>query len=185
MGLPVLKGGLRLEQGNTFVWEGQWAMSDAAYASGQVSEFRYHFKSKTAATADPPASVSDASSVVEHARGAFTGYFMLNDAGGKKAKVTERRVVFDFSKQEAGPMKVYAVGKNGYGTFAMRGTYNPETGDLHVTKSYEPVTIPSSARKVTGGKRKATPARFVSARNLYALCVCWWSPTLVSRFSRN
>ena len=153
--LPILRGKLAWNESLVCTFSGQWAMTPTDTVT---SAFYYVGRSPAPASGAPPACP-------------FDGYFMLKGLlpaktpGGPvthtENKVEEKGLQLAFTPAADGAGGVQTVtgnGKNKFGAFSLKGTFDPATGAVEVTKEYviKPRAAPRSARR--GGRTK-TPVR--------------------------
>ena len=134
-------------------------MSPSELAAGRKAEFRYSRRCKSVS----PEHALTPQNIIDFSSGQFAGYFFLKDPSKPRpAKIAEKRVIFQFDKQDDEndqTLKVFATGRNTFGTFVLRGTFDPATGALNVSKSYEKLPANTPARRSAAKRRLGTTPR--------------------------
>lgn len=164
---PALRGILK-RKGDLVVWEGQWGMDDNAFDGGIISDFGYIRDNvhDSQESNDVGSLLSPGDDADLYSNATFSGHFFMS-LNGKKKKVTEKNVVFEFSRDESlpnGTVKVIGSGTNLYGYYSLEGTLVLATGALNLYREYKydkPTTDirrAAAARRPTKSKT-ATPAQ--------------------------
>ncbi|OQR92613.1 hypothetical protein ACHHYP_03465 [Achlya hypogyna] len=123
---PVLRGPYEVWY-NEVKWSGSWGFSPTAFDQpGQtLSKFSY----KCIKCTDPDVAMNRPKS------GVYEGYFLLQPFQGKPKRIVEKAVTIAFTPTSPTTYVVAGSGKNKYGAFELRGTF--EWGaPLQVEKIY-------------------------------------------------
>ncbi|GBG27595.1 Bromodomain-containing factor 1 [Hondaea fermentalgiana] len=155
---PALRGVLK-RTGDIVKWEGQWGMDDNAFNGGIVSDFSYvrdhvHDSQDTNDVAKALSQSEDADLV---SNAIFSGHFFMV-LNGKKKKVPEKNVLFEFMHDEslpAGTVKVVGSGTNQYGKYSLEGSLVLATGALNVYREYKYEQPSADIRRVAGRRTSA------------------------------
>lgn len=165
--IPILRGTLRVQNGNSWVFDGNWGMTPESYDDGVMSPFKYSGRKETsevlldhyhpaflrsATSPDLPPCVNPeishpvyfslrARNINLPSACTFNGYFVMKLQGNKQMKVEESNVKFVFSVLDETTMEVTATGENKFGVFDLTGYYDIITGDVLCQKNYRPVPI--------------------------------------------
>ncbi|KDO23439.1 hypothetical protein SPRG_11533 [Saprolegnia parasitica CBS 223.65] len=111
---PVLRGAYEVYY-NEVKWSGSWGFSSTAFEQpGQtLSKFSYRCIKCTDATMEMNRPKS----------GVYEGYFLLQPFQGKPQRVVEKQVTLSFTPLSPTTYEVEGAGKNKYGAFLLRGTF--------------------------------------------------------------
>ena len=161
--LPCLRGIVRPSDNNTFVWDGQWGMTEKDFNGGYTSPFHYDRVDVIPVVTGGDSGVQ----IPEAAASAYyTGYFMMGSTDGTPAtKHVETSVEIRISRDYASPdhLKVTGSGQNEFGKFKLvEGTFNVNNCLMQVYRLYEPIKAPAPApqKKLSeSGKRKSFSGR--------------------------
>lgn len=150
--LPCMRARLRVEEDGAHVFEGRWGMTAAAHDhEEQTSPFELRL-------APPP---PGAAPHAVPASGTFSGFFMLQQLGGKPPlRVDERQVRVTFAPRGAkggeaqgssdpacGVFDAQGSGRNRFGSFVITGRFVASSGEVELFRSYVKATKASESRK--------------------------------------
>jgi len=154
---PALRGFLKRTSEAKVVYEGQWGMDDNAFNGGVLSEFLYRRERvhEDQSQNNVHDSDIDSSGLAQDAH--FSGYFFML-LHGRKRKIVEKNVLFEFRKDESlppGTVRVNGSGTNQFGTYLLDGTFTPNTGELNLYREYK-VVPGARAQKSRAAARKSS-----------------------------
>mmetsp|Transcript_16213 Transcript_16213/g.47596 ORF Transcript_16213/g.47596 Transcript_16213/m.47596 type:complete len:930 (-) Transcript_16213:531-3320(-) len=141
--LPCMRARLHVGEDGAHVYQGRWGMTAAAHADeSQTSPFELRLAA--------PAPGAPAHAVP--ASGTYSGFFMLQQGGGKSSlRVDERQVTVSFTAHggggEAGVFNAQGTGRNRFGSFVVTGRFLAASGEVELFRSYVKATKASESRK--------------------------------------
>ena len=120
----VLRGVVRFLEDGRAIWEGDWGMNIASLSENkdELQGFRYVCENHESFAVGKVLN--------------FRGYFEVKSSKKNRSQFSEKKLEIEILEDEGDNRNVRGNGSNRFGTFVLRGTFNPKTSTMEVNRTY-------------------------------------------------